>query len=189
MIADPNTRSSLLRVFVVKAFLAAPFLSAILLAASPQASAAIATKTAVADGVTLQYLEAGSGPAVILLHGYAETSRMWRPLMPQLATDHRVIAPDLPGIGESSVPTDGLDMKSAATRIHSLARQLGIDRAVVVGHDIGLMVAYAYAAQFPGETEKLAVMDAFPPGVPDGNRSTIIRIPGIFVSTASIPKN
>ena len=64
-----------------------------------------------------------------------------------------------------------------------------MEKARVVGHDIGLMVAYAYAAQFPGETEKLAVMDAFLPGVLDGNRSITIRTSGIFVSTANIRKH
>jgi pimeloyl-ACP methyl ester carboxylesterase len=117
------------------------------------------------DGVRLHYLTAGKGPAVILLHGYAETSRMWRPILPVLAERFTVIAPDLPGIGDSAIPADGLDMKSAAMRIHGLARKLGVEKARVVGHDIGLMVAYAYAAEFPTETEKLAVMDAFLPGV------------------------
>jgi pimeloyl-ACP methyl ester carboxylesterase len=132
---------------------------------APAAPTSIAVRTAVVDGLTLQYLEAGRGPAVVLLHGYAETSRMWRPLMPQLAANHRVIAPDLPGIGGSAVPKDGLDMKNAAVRMHALVRQLGVDHAVVVGHDIGLMVAYAYAAQFPNEVDKLILMDAFLPGV------------------------
>jgi pimeloyl-ACP methyl ester carboxylesterase len=76
-----------------------------------------------------------------------------------------VLAPDLQGIGESAIPADGLDMKTAAIRIHALARSLGVEKARVVGHDIGLMVAYAYAAQFPSETEKLVLMDAFLPGV------------------------
>jgi pimeloyl-ACP methyl ester carboxylesterase len=91
---------------------------------------------------------------------------MWRPIMPQLAAKFTVIAPDLPGIGDSEIPKDGLDMKSAAIRIHALVKSLGIEKARIVGHDVGLMVAYAYAAQFPSETEKLAVMDAFLPGVP-----------------------
>src|SRR5204863_520816 len=108
----------------------------------------------------------GHGPAVILLHGYAETSRMWRPIIPLLAEKFTVIAPDLPGIGESSIPTDKIDMLSAANRIHALVRLLHVQKARVVGHDIGLMVAYAYATQFPGDTEKLVVMDAFLPGVP-----------------------
>jgi pimeloyl-ACP methyl ester carboxylesterase len=125
----------------------------------------IASRTEEVDGVRLQYLTAGRGPAVILLHGYAETSRMWKPIILVLAERFRVIAPDLPGIGDSAIPANGLDMKTAAIRIHGLSRKLGIERARVVGHDIGLMVAYAYAAQFPAETEKLVVMDAFLPGV------------------------
>jgi len=82
-----------------------------------------------------------------------------------LAEKFTVIAPDLPGIGDSDIPKDGLDMKSAAIRIHGLIQSLGVKKAEVVGHDIGLMVAYAYAAMYPGETEKLVLMDAFLPGV------------------------
>ena len=130
------------------------------------ASEPITSHTAKIDNVQLHYLSAGHGPAVILLHGYAETSRMWRPIIPLLAEKFTVIAPDLPGIGDSSIPTDKIDMIEAANRIHALVRSLGIEQARVVGHDIGLMVAYAYAAQFPSETEKLVVMDAFLPGVP-----------------------
>ncbi len=126
----------------------------------------IASRTADVDGVRLHYLEVGHGPTVILLHGYAETSRMWKPIMPLLAEKFTVIAPDLPGIGDSAIPANGLDLKTAAIRIHALAHSLGVEKARVVGHDIGLMVAYAYAAQFPAETEKLVVMDAFLPGVP-----------------------
>ena len=121
--------------------------------------------TADIDGVKLHYTSGGHGAALILLHGYAETSRMWTPILPLLGEKFTVIAPDLPGIGESSIPVDGLDMKTAAIRIHALARSLGVEKARVVGHDIGLMVAYAYAAQFPAEVEKLVVMDAFLPGV------------------------
>ncbi|PYI87872.1 MAG: alpha/beta hydrolase [Verrucomicrobia bacterium] len=134
----------------------------------------IAPRDASIDNVRLHYLTAGHGPAVILLHGFAETSRMWRPIIPLLAQRFTVIAPDLPGIGDSSIPADnsenfrerGIDILSSATRIHGLVHSLGIEKARVVGHDIGLMVAYAYATQFPAETEKLAVMDAFLPGVP-----------------------
>ncbi len=126
----------------------------------------IDSRTAKIDNVELHYLTAGHGPAVILLHGYAETSRMWWPIIPLLAEKFTVIAPDLPGIGDSSIPADKIDMLSAANRIHGLVRSLGIEKGRVVGHDIGLMVAYAYATQFPTETEKLALMDAFLPGVP-----------------------
>lgn len=123
------------------------------------------SRVAEVEGVKLHYTTGGHGTPLILLHGYAETSRMWTPILPVLGAKFTVIAPDLPGIGESSIPADGLDMKTAAIRIHALARSLGVETARVVGHDIGLMVAYAYAAQFPSEVEKLVVMDAFLPGV------------------------
>ena len=139
------------------------------LVAAPEAAAEraapIASRTSTVDGLALHYLTAGHGPAVVLLHGYAETSRMWRPILPLLAERFTVIAPDLPGIGDSAIPKDGLDMATSAARIHALVRSLGVGKARVVGHDIGLMVAYAYAAQFPSETEKLVLMDAFLPGV------------------------
>lgn len=133
--------------------------------AASQARDPIVSKTVEVDGLPIHYLTAGHGPAVILLHGYTQTSRMWRPLIPRLADKFTVIAPDLPGIGDSGIPKDGLDMKNAAIRIHSLAKSLGISKARVVGHDIGLMVAYAYASMYPNEVEKLIVMDAFLPGV------------------------
>jgi len=141
-------------------------LSAIVLCGSSiQGAESITARDAKVDNVQLHYLTAGEGPAVLLLHGYAETSRMWRPLIPKLAEKFTVIAPDLPGIGDSSIPSDKIDMISSAERIHSLMRSLGVGKERVVGHDIGLMVAYAYAAKFPDETEKLALMDAFLPGV------------------------
>ena len=115
---------------------------------------------------------------MILLHGYAETSLMWKPIIPVLAERFTVIAPDLPGIGDSSIPADGLDMTTAAVRIHALAVSLGIHNAEVVGHDIGLMVAYAYAAKFPAEVKKLVLMDAFLPGV-EGWES-VYNNPGIW---------
>jgi len=129
------------------------------------AAGGIVARDAQVAGMKIHYLTAGEGPAVILLHGYTQTSRMWTPIIPLLAEKFTVIAPDLPGIGDSAIPADGLDMKTAAIRIHALARSLGVAKARVVGHDIGLMVAYAYAAQFPDEIEKLVLMDAFLPGV------------------------
>src|SRR5215469_2356542 len=98
----------------------------------------IESRTAELDGLKLRYLTEGKGPAVILLHGYTQTSRMWRPLIPLLSDKFTVIAPDLPGIGDSDIPKDGQDLKTAAVRIHALAKSLGIERARVVGHDIGL---------------------------------------------------
>ena len=133
--------------------------------ASTAADGGIASRMHEVQGVKLHYRIAGEGPALILLHGYAETSLMWEPIMPLLAKRFTVIAPDLPGIGDSDIPAQGLDMKSAAVSIHELAKALGVKSAEVVGHDIGLMVAYAYAAQFPAEVTKLVLMDAFLPGV------------------------
>jgi pimeloyl-ACP methyl ester carboxylesterase len=133
------------------------------IAQTPQSG--IASRTATVDGIQIHYLTAGHGPAVILLHGYTQTSRMWNPIIPLLAEKFTVIAPDLPGIGDSEIPANGLDMKTAAMRVHALAKSLRVEQARVVGHDIGLMVAYAYAAMYPTETEKLVVMDAFLPGV------------------------
>jgi pimeloyl-ACP methyl ester carboxylesterase len=155
----------------------------ILLAAATASTAwaqpeAIASRTTQIDGVKMHYLTAGHGPAVILLHGYTQTSRMWKPVIPLLAGKFTVIAPDLPGIGDSDIPKDGLDMKNAAIRVHALVKSLGVAKARVVGHDIGLMVAYAYAATFPSETEKLVVMDAFLPGV--AGWEDVYNNPGIW---------
>ena len=114
------------------------------------------------NGAKLYYEECSSAPqAVVLVHDGVLHSA-WDDVWPEFT----VIAPDVPGIGESDIPKDGLDMKTAAIRMHALAKSLGITKARVVGHDIGLMVAYAYAAQFPAEVEKLVDMDAFLPGVP-----------------------
>jgi pimeloyl-ACP methyl ester carboxylesterase len=117
------------------------------------------------NGVRLHYLAAGKGDPIVLLHGYAETSHMWLPLMAQLAGSHTVIAADLRGAGRSSVPADGYTKVEMARDIHELVRKLGYPRIQIVGHDIGLMVAYAYAAQFPSEVDKTVLMDAFLPGV------------------------
>src|SRR5580704_7716068 len=138
----------------------------------------IVSRTATVDGLKLHYLTAGHGSTTVLLLRYTQTSRMWRPIMPHLAEKFTVIAPDLPGIGDSDIPKDGLDMKNAAVRVHGLVKSLGIEKAEVVGHDIGLMVAYAYAAQFPSETAKLAVMDAFLPGV--AGWEDVYNDPGIW---------
>src|ERR1700686_2915037 len=164
-----------------KPFLCLVFPALSLFAAFPATARAdasnktIVSRTAENDGVKLHYLTAGRGPSLILLHGYAETSLMWKPIMPALAERFSVIAPDLPGIGDSAIPDNGLDMKSAAMLIHELALSLGVQKAEVVGHDIGLMVAYAYAAQFPAEVQKLVLMDAFLPGV--GDWATIYNSP------------
>jgi len=143
-------------------------------AAEPKA-AAIQSKFAEVNGVKLHYLAAGKGDAVILLHGYAQNSHMWRPLIPELAKTHTVIAPDLRGFGQSAKPETGYDKKTMAQDIHALAQSLGVKRVAVVGHDIGLMVAYAYAAQYPSEVDHIVLMDAFLPGVGDWTKVWLLR--------------
>ena len=138
---------------------------ALTLSALSTSAQTITSHDATIDGVKLHYFQAGHGPTLLLLHGYTQDARMWRPAIPIFAQKFTVIAPDLPGFGGSGIPSNGLDMKSAAVTIHALMKSLNVTKARVVGHDIGLMVAYAYAAQYPTETEKLALMDAFLPGV------------------------
>lgn len=117
------------------------------------------------NDVDLHYRLGGKGNPVVLLHGYAETGHMWYPVMPDLARTHAVLVPDLRGAGASEKPASGYDKKTLAQDIHALVESLGYPQATVVGHDIGLMVAYAYAAQYPHETQRLVLMDAFLPGI------------------------
>jgi pimeloyl-ACP methyl ester carboxylesterase len=132
-------------------------------------------KSAKVNGVKINYKIGGKGPVVVLLHGYTQTSHMWLPLMPMLATSHTVIAPDLRGIGGSERAKDGYDKKTMAKDVRELVRQLGHEKVQVVGHDIGLMVAYAYAAQYPSEVSKVVLMDAFLPGVGNWKEVWLLR--------------
>ncbi len=118
---------------------------------------------------------AGRGEPVILLHGYTQTSHMWRPLVAELARTHTVLAPDLRGAGQSAKPPQGYDKKTLAQDVHALAASLGYARVALVGHDIGLMVAYAYAAQYPAEVDRIVLMDAFLPGVGDWKNVWLLR--------------
>jgi pimeloyl-ACP methyl ester carboxylesterase/quercetin dioxygenase-like cupin family protein len=155
----------------------APILAALLLAAPALATGAplFAERFAEVNGVRLHYRIGGTGSPVVLLHGYAQTGEMWRPIMPILAETHTVIVPDLRGAGGSSKPETGYDKKNMAVDIHEFTRSLGFDRVSIVGHDIGLMVAYAYAAQFPESTERLVLMDAFLPGIGDWKNVWLMR--------------
>ena len=141
----------------------------------PPRSARFAEGFAKVNGIRLHYLIGGQGPAVVLLHGYAETGHMWRPIMPRLAERHTVVVPDLRGAGGSAKPPTGYDKKTMAVDIHELVARLGLGRVRVVGHDIGLMVAYAYAAQFPEATERVVLMDAFLPGIGDWKTVWLLR--------------
>jgi pimeloyl-ACP methyl ester carboxylesterase len=130
------------------------------------------------DGARLHVRVGGSGPAVVLVHGFGDTGDMWAPLAAVLAKDHRVVVPDLRGMGLSSRPDGGYDKKTQAGDIRAVLEHLGIDQADVVGHDIGTMVAYAYAARYPDRTTRLVVMDAPVPGVPPWEQ--IVRLPALW---------
>jgi len=99
----------------------------------------------------------GEGPAVVLLHGFTQTWRAWRAVMPLLAEHYRVIAPDLRGVGGSTVTFGGFDKRTMASDLGGLLDALGIPTACVVGHDIGGMVAYAFAKRYPRRISKLAI--------------------------------
>src|SRR5450756_1220280 len=150
-------------------------LSAALLGPGKAIAQAAQDKYADAGGVRLHYVVAGKGDPVVLLHGFAETSHMWLPLIAKLADKHTVIAPDLRGFGQSAAPLEGYTKAAMAQDIHALVKSLGYTRIRLVGHDIGLMVAYAYAAQYPSEVDRLVLMEAFLPGVGDWNSVFLLR--------------
>ena len=130
------------------------------------------------EGADIFVRSGGSGPVVVLLHGYAETSDSWEPLATELVKDHTVVVPDLRGIGRSSRPAGGYDKKTQAADLRAVVTSLGFDRTSVVAHDIGNMVAYAYAARYPDKVERLVVMDAPIPGVAPWDE--IVRNPALW---------
>ncbi len=117
------------------------------------------------NGTVLHARIGGQGPAVVLLHGYGETGDMWAPLAAELARDHTVVAPDLRGMGFSSRPESGYDKKTQGQDIAGALDVLGIGKADLVTHDIGNMVGYAFAAQYPARVTRFVIMDAPLPGV------------------------
>ena len=123
------------------------------------------SQTAQVNGIKIHYVIGGVGEPLVLVHGFGQNWYMWNRLLPELSRHFTVIAPDLRGVGESDKPKDGYDKKTMATDIHELVKQLGYKNINLAGHDIGLMVAYAYAAQFGDETKKVAFLDALLPGI------------------------
>jgi len=158
-----------------RALLSVALLAGVMLAPAVASAQQPASRFATVNGVKIHYLIAGQGSPVLLLHGFAETSHMWLPLIPKLAATHTVIAPDLRGYGDSEKPATGYGKKNLAQDIHALMDSLGDHRIKVVGHDIGLMVAYAYAAQYPNEVESIVLMDAFLPGVGNWREVWLLR--------------
>src|ERR1700730_15146310 len=130
------------------------------------------------EGADIFVRSGGAGPVVVLLHGYAETSDSWGPLAADLIKAYTVVVPDLRGIGHSSRPAGGYDKKTQAADMRAVVKALGHDRASVVSHDIGIMVAYAYAARYPDKVERLVVMDAPLPGIEPWD--DIVRNPALW---------
>jgi pimeloyl-ACP methyl ester carboxylesterase len=164
-------------IFAGMAFCAAlsPIAAMVVTPARAQEKPGIQDRFAEVDGIKIHYLIAGKGEPIMLLHGYAQNSHMWRPLIAELAKTNTVIAPDLRGFGQSAKPPQGYGKTTMARDMHALAVSLGYQRVRLAGHDIGLMVAYAYAAQFPAEVDRIALMDAFLPGVGDWTKVWLLR--------------
>jgi pimeloyl-ACP methyl ester carboxylesterase len=140
--------------------------------------ASFKTQKIEAQDASLHVVTGGQGPAVVLIHGFGDTGDMWSPLAAELAKTHTVVVPDLRGMGLSSHPQGGYDKWNQAADIRAVLVKLGIDHAAVVGHDIGTMVAYAYAARYPDKTYRLVVMDAPVPGIPPWDQ--IVRLPALW---------
>lgn len=117
------------------------------------------------DGATIHVRVGGHGPAVVMLHGFADTGDMWAPLATALAPEHTVVVPDLRGMGLSSHPEGGYDKKTQAGDVARVLDALGIAKADIVTHDIGNMVGYAFAAQYPERAVRFVAMDAPLPGI------------------------
>lgn len=130
------------------------------------------------DGATIHVRVGGEGPAIVLLHGFGDTGDMWAPVATALMARHTVVVPDLRGMGLSSHPEAGYDKKTQARDIAAVMDQLKIDKADLVTHDIGNMVGYALAAQFPGRVTRWVIIDAPLPGI--GPWDDIIRSPALW---------
>ena len=142
--------------------------------------------TATVNGIQLHYVIGGKGDPVVLLHGWPETWYEWRHVMPALAKNYTVIAPDLRGLGDSSKPPTGYDGKTVAEDIHQLVDKLGFKTIFLVGHDIGTFIVYSYAAAHPAEVKALAVMEAPIPGFYPPVRPILWWVP--FHQTPDVPE-
>jgi len=134
-------------------------------AAKVEKFAGVRTEMAKTDGAAIYVRVGGQGPAVVMLHGFGDTGDMWAPLANALIKDHTVIVPDLRGMGLSSYPSSGYDKKTQGQDIAAVMDRLGVKTADLVTHDIGNMVGYALAAQYPERITKWAIIDAPLPGI------------------------
>jgi pimeloyl-ACP methyl ester carboxylesterase len=143
-------------------------ISATVMAAAPKPAsppAGFKHQYAQVNGVKIHYVIGGKGEPLLLVHGFGQNWYMWNRLLPELSKHFTIVAPDMRGVGESGKPAGGYDKKNMAVDLHELMKKLGYNHINLAGHDIGLMVAYAYAAQFPADVKKVALMDALLPGI------------------------
>jgi pimeloyl-ACP methyl ester carboxylesterase len=127
----------------------------------PRVPAGFTERKVRVGNVAINYVRGGHGPVLMLVHGYPQTWYEWRDQLPELAKHYTVIAPDLRGAGKSDAPAGGYDKKTMAADLHGLLVKLGLNKGIrLVGHDIGTMVAYAYAAGYPREVTKLVLSEA-----------------------------
>ena len=138
----------------------------------------VRTQEVQTNGATIHVRVGGQGPAVVMLHGFGDTGDMWAPLASVLMRDHTVVVPDLRGMGLSSHPEGGYDKKTQGADIAAVLDSLQIGRADLVTHDIGNMVGYAFAAQYPDRVTRFVAMDAPLPGI--GPWDEIIRSPALW---------
>lgn len=140
--------------------------------------ASFQTRDIATNGTTLHVRVGGSGPAVVLLHGYGETGDMWAPLAAKLARNHRVIVPDLRGLGLSARPATGYDKKTQGEDVAGLLDALKVEHVDVVAHDIGNMVGYAFVAEHRDRVRRFVLMDAPIPGI--GPWDEILKSPMLW---------
>ena len=144
---------------------APPLLASAGTAGVPSYPSSFRTEEIVTRGATIHVRVGGSGPAVVLLHGFGNTGDMWAPVAADLVRDHRVVVPDLRGLGLSSKPEGGYDKKTQAQDVADVLDSLKIQKVDLITHDIGNMVGYAFAAQFPARVTRWVAMDAPIPGI------------------------
>lgn len=142
--------------------------------------------TAYVNDLRLHYVTAGEGPVLVLLHGWPQTWFEWRHVIPPLAENYAVVAPDLRGMGDSDTPLEGYDKRTVAADVRALVHHLGHERVVLVGHDWGMPTAYAYAAQYRDEVDALVVLEAGLPGIREDEKSQMWHIQ--FHSVQDLPE-
>ena len=137
-------------------------------------------QTAVVKDLQLHYVMGGQGDAVVLLHGYPQSSYAWRKVMPALATHYTVIAPDLRGLGDSDKPASGYDKRTVAQDIYQLVKQLGIRQIFLVGHDYGGSTAYVFAAEYPEMVRRLVAIECMPAGLVKDDTISLVAGGGMW---------